>query len=370
MRHCIRIPRLFIPRGDFSLWAVPDRGQRSGEDWERVANQVGGAPSALFLTLPRGAEEGAGAVLRDKMYEALESQHIEKLNRGAVLVERQTESGTRMGLVVSVDLEQVALDPSEKAPICFPCEYDRQRAEELAAARKNIPLEFPATVLLYRDKKDKAMRFFAGTDPEQLYDFSLLADGGHIRGSFIPEVDFEDAASALYGKGEPSFLAASGVEELAAAKLHWERLKEGLKPSELRRHPARFAIAELVNVYGADLRPVHRCLEDVDAETFCDFFRRKVKCKQQGSSLFPAADALSCAQRVEETVREYLHVNGGSVRCSRTAEGGDARIVMAPFDGEELFDYAKEGRLPADTFTLGGERDGRYHLEGKEIGYD
>lgn len=53
---------------------------------------------------------------------------------------------------------------------------------------------------------------------------------------------------------------------MAAAKAHWERLKPTLSPAERETHPARWVLAELVNLHDESIcfEAVHRLLLDVD----------------------------------------------------------------------------------------------------------
>ena len=54
MKNCFRVPRVLLPQKGFRKWAViacdqftSDRGY-----WERVAREVGDAPSAFHMILP------------------------------------------------------------------------------------------------------------------------------------------------------------------------------------------------------------------------------------------------------------------------------------------------------------------------------
>ena len=53
---------------------------------------------------------------------------------------------------------------------------------------------------------------------------------------------------------------------MSAAKAHWERVKRTLSPAERQRHPARWVLAELVNLHDESIcfEAVHRLLLHVD----------------------------------------------------------------------------------------------------------
>ncbi len=300
MKNCLRIPRVFLPRNDVGLWAAPFC--RSQGEWESAERAADGAPSVLRFLLPPASDDEAARIeaMRESMYHALESEWLEKLNRGFILTERTTSCGVRRGMVASFDLEQFSWRPAERAMIRPVSEADAARVASLAAARKHTPLEFPHTLIVYRGKK--RMKKFSDLDLELLYDFDL-PQGGRLTGRYLPDYIAWDAAQEMHGRGEPCFAVVDAVEEAAAAKERWEALKPALKQEELANHPARFSLAEFVDLNDDGLR-------------FSDGAGRE-------------------------------------------------------FGKEKLFSALKDGKLlPRGAFSLSDLRDGRYALEGREIGYD
>lgn len=59
-----------------------------------------------------------------------------------------------------------------------------------------------------------------------------------------------------------------GNHSLATAKAIREEKKKGLNEAERENHPARFALAELVNIHddGLVFEPIHRVVFNVDTE--------------------------------------------------------------------------------------------------------
>lgn len=373
--RCLKVPRLFLPRGGFETWAVPSADSHSSDQefWERVAKTVGNAPSCLDFS---GREGKIGEEIRGAMYDALEEEQLERLGRGFVLVARERKQGTRYGILAAVDLEKYSFDPSQPAAVRVtvpPTEH----AKELAALRKEAILEFPHVALYYRDKKNKAVRWLLGEDFEKIYDFRLMEHGGRIKGYYVPEEDAYMIADEIAPRGEPAFAVADGHDEIAAAKMHWEALKPTLKGKELKTHPARFLLAELWNLCdeAVPFEPVHRAAAGVDAEDFCAFFSRRVKCKRDGDILNVSPSAQKCAAEVDAAVREYLAGRDGKLlflhgeKAFREAKrAGTVRLRMN-MDREDLFPALKGG-LARETFCLGGEEEGRYCLEGRELSYD
>lgn len=387
MRNCIRIPRIFIPREGFQQWSVIACDQHTSDRgyWERVAREVGDAPSTLRLILPEvylgEDDEERIKQIHEQMYEALESEQIVKLNRGLILVERTTASGVRRGIVAAIDLEAYTTAYGESSPIRPSEEVVPSRLPPRIAVRRGAPLEFPHAIVFYRDKKNKVMRELLEEELEKLYDFELMEDGGHLKGYFIPEFIAADVAQELHTRGEPCFAVADGNHSVAAAKAYWEEIKPKLTAAELRNHPARFTLVELVNVYDPAVvfHPIHRLVKGVEREAFCDYFTRAVKCRREGGVLYPALPAGAAGvQKTDELVENFVRINGGSVDYIHgeedlirlAAEEDRVGIALKAIDKDDFFPRLKKGVFPKKTFSLGEGSEKRYYLEGREISYD
>ena len=387
MRSCLRIPRILIPREGFEKWAVIACDQFTSDRayWERVAQTVGDAPSTLRFILPEvylGEEdESYIAQIHGNMYRALEEEQVEKLNRGWILTERTTSSGVRRGIVAAIDLEGYTFEKGVVSPIRSSEEVVPSRLPARVQVRRGAPLEFPHAVLFYRDKRDKVMRRLQEEELEKLYDFDLMEGGGHLTGYFIYEDLAEEIASMLYGKGEPAFAVADGNHSVAAAKAYWEEVKKGLTDEEQLFHPARFTLVELENIYDEAVvfHPIHRIVKGIEPDALCDFFKKKAKCKVEGSLIYPALSSGAAAvSQVDSIIEEFVKSNGGTIDyihglkelkalCGEDSVG----IVLTSLDKDDFFDCLKGGKnFPKKTFSLGEGSEKRYYLEGREISYD
>ena len=107
---------MLLPRKGFRKWAViacdqftSDRGY-----WERVAREVGDAPSAFHMILPEvylgENDEERIENIHESMRYALEEGWMHKAARGLVLVERTTKAGVRRGLLACIDLEEYSYE--------------------------------------------------------------------------------------------------------------------------------------------------------------------------------------------------------------------------------------------------------------------
>ena len=386
MKNCFRIPRVLLPRKGFRKWAViacdqftSDRGY-----WERVAREVGDAPSAFHMILPEvylgEDDEERIENIHESMRFALEEGWMHKAARGLVLVERTTKAGVRKGLLACIDLEEYSYEEGASSLIRATEEVVPSRLPPRVAVRRGALVEFPHAIVFYRDKKDKLMRALEKEDLEKLYDFDLMEHGGHLTGWFLPEDISIDALHMLSGLASPCFAVADGNHSVAAAKAYWEEVREKLPERERRNHPARFTLVEMVNVFDGAIafHPIHRLVKETDAEAFCSYFAGKVPCTRQGRTLYPKiASAPECVSRTDEAIAEYLKHNEGKVDYVHGDEflkdpGEDcAAIAMPELDREEIFTTLKKGkRFPRKTFSIGEAEDKRYYLEGREISYD
>ena len=386
MKNCFRIPRVLLPRKGFRKCAViacdqftSDRGY-----WERVAREVGDAPSAFHMILPEvylgENDEERIENIHESMRFALEEGWMHKAARGLVLVERTTKAGVRKGLLACIDLEEYSYEEGASSLIRATEEVVPSRLPARVAVRRGSLVEFPHAMVFYRDKKDKLMRALEKEDLEKLYDFDLMEHGGHLTGWFLPEDISIDALHMLSGLASPCFAVADGNHSVAAAKAYWEEVKATIPDNERRNHPARFTLVEMVNVFDEAIafHPIHRLVKETDAEAFCSYFAGKVPCTRQGRTLYPKiASAPECVSRTDEAIAEYLKHNEGKVDYVHGDEflkdpGEDcAAVAMPELDREEIFTTLKKGkRFPRKTFSIGEAEDKRYYLEGREISYD
>ena len=124
------IPEIMLPKAgtDYSRWAVVACDQYTSEPeyWEKAEAIVGDAPSTLRLMLPELylEKEGEGeriAAIRANMKEYMASGVLEKLPAGCILVRRQAEGRSRLGLIIAVDLE--AYDYNKGSQSLIPVSY-------------------------------------------------------------------------------------------------------------------------------------------------------------------------------------------------------------------------------------------------------
>lgn len=393
----LKIPNLLLPAvKDLSAWAVIacDQFTSDGEYWRNLKAFVGDKPSALNLIYPEiylghDTEERI-ARINENMYSYLRQGMFNGM-RGLVLVERTTQSGTRTGIVLAVDLEEYSYEKGSHTLIRSTEETIAERIPPRVQIRQNAPIELPHIMLLYDDCDGRVLS--SVKRGKTLYDFDLNMGGGHVVGSRIE--NGEEVLSAMYSLADMSecmqkygesdrllFVVGDGNHSLAAAKVCWDNLKNSLTPEERTSHPARYALVEAVNIHDKALRfePIHRLVKTDKPDLFVKYLQLGGEGKavvavdgRRGAVHFPlnipegirALDKY-IAQFIAKHGGEvdYIHGDGELKALSREGIG----IMLPAISKDDLFRLVIQGgNLPRKTFSMGDGNEKRYYIEAKAI---
>ena len=272
---------------DLRRWAVVacDQYTSQPEYWRRVEAYVGAHPSTLHIVQPEIDLERAGAripAIHRAMREYLSNGTLVRAVRnGFTLTERTTASGARLGLVAAVDLEEYDFTPGSGAMVRATEGTIRERIPPRLRIREGAPLECPHVMLLLDDPAHTVIEPLHARlrETAPLCDFELMENGGRLRvwgveGNALAPVS--DALSALWERSDGFLYAVGdGNHSLATAKARWDALKPALSPGEAQTHPARYALAEIVNLHSPALafEPIHRVLFGADMEDLVSAYR-------------------------------------------------------------------------------------------------
>lgn len=287
------VPDILLPKTgtDLSKWAVIacDQFTSEPEYWERAEAYVGGAPSTLNLIFPEvylnaPHPEKRIARIRQSMA-ALMAGDFFAAFEGLVYVERVTGTGTRQGLVASLDLEAYDFRRGASSLVRATEGTILERLPPRVKIRDGAPLEVPHIMVLIDDPGETVLGPLARAKETlpRLYDFELMMGSGRVSGFRVTPGGFEDgvtralselaepeAFAAKYGlePGTPTLLYAmgDGNHSLATAKTIWEKHKaEAENSAAAPASPLRYALVELVNLHDPALvfEPIHRVLFDV-----------------------------------------------------------------------------------------------------------
>jgi hypothetical protein len=400
---------------DLMRWAVIACDQYTSEPeyWEEVDRHVGAAPSALRLIIPEAwLDTPKGLALQAGVAEAMRAYlaggAFREIRQSFVYVERRTPfADVRRGLVAAFDLEKYDFEPGARKPIRATEGTLVQRLPPRVAIRRQAPIECPHIMILVDDPEKTVIEPLAETADamEKLYGTELMAGSGHVTGRRVDKAgDFGRIASALEklnARGGMLLAMGDGNHSMATAKAWWDELKQGLSDGERETHPARWALAELVNLHddGLVFHPIHRVAFHVDAahllaELLWEMNRRGWGAsmgKEAGGSqsvafrclddrgfinianpgnplavgsLQEALDAV--LPGMPEAVLDYVH--GDETAEALGARPGNMAFLFGAMDKGDLFPAVERmGVLPRKAFSMGEAPEKRFYLECRKI---
>ncbi|MCR4702588.1 MAG: DUF1015 domain-containing protein [Saccharofermentans sp.] len=409
------VPDILIPQQgtDFKKWAVIACDQYTSEPeyWEKCEKEVGDAPSTLNLVLPEvylGTENETDKLdsIAKTARNYLDEGILQSLGTGFILTDRATDlHPSRKGLMAAIDLEGYSFEPGNKN-ICRATEGTvLSRIPPRVRIRANSPLELPHIMILIDDPQDltigKAFDMAKAEGLKPLYDTDLMLGSGHISGTFIPDGSTV-AESIVTGlktlKANNAdgllFLVGDGNHSLASAKAHWENIRESLSEEEKLNHPARYALAEIVNIHdkGLDFEPIHRVVFNISGKEFIskakEYFKDngiELNGSDDGKQTFvvvtegaedvkvslsvpPHTLAVGSVQMMIDSLGlecDYIH---GEDSVRKLASEGNTGILVPAISKDTFFaTVEKEGVFPRKTFSMGEAFEKRFYLEAKKI---
>ena len=371
--------------------------------WEKLAAEVGDAPSALKLIFPEvyledGDAKERIAAINAAMQSYLDGGVFRTLKDSFVLVKRETAYGnTRLGIVAPVDLEEYSYVHPTEATIRATEGVVANRIPPRLAIRENAPIELPHVMLLIddRDKSITEPYYKKRGELEKLYDFDLNMNGGHLTGwrldahEVMAKLDvYAKKVRGLYGVDTDFvFAVGDGNHSLATAQAHWKNVRKGLSAEERENHPARFALVEIENLHcdGIVFEPIHRFVFGVDDADFVLYMstvlkgesRLKMFTTNMEYSIAVNANNTEAIAEVQDAIDAYVSSHpGASVdyihgleNLHSVADSSDGVAVQMPcIEKAELFGYvAEHGNLCRKAFSMGEAEEKRYYFEAKKI---
>ena len=409
---------ILLPRDcEYRKWSVVACDQYTSQPdyWQRVENEVGAAPSALRLILPESCLDGPNVEtdimdVNNTMTRYLREERFKVLPNALIYVERRLDNlKVRRGLVGMVDLEQYDYESGSTTLVRATEGTVMSRIPPRVAVRKNAPLELPHIMLLADDPQKTVIEPLAARKDrmEQVYDFDLMEQGGHIAGWKLDEESMALVANALTGLADPAafrekygdvplmaFAVGDGNHSLATAKECYERQKRLTPKDQWDSLPARFALCELVNLHdpALEFEAIHRVLFGVEPEAvvealleaFPSAFRgegdghvlRYVHAGGHGAVTVPHPATRMEVGTLQPFLDAYTKANGGridyihgaDVARALAAQPGNLAFLLPAMGKEQLFSTViHDGTLPRKTFSMGEAHDKRFYLEARKI---
>lgn len=397
---------LLPEHADMHRWSVIacDQFTSDAAYWRSVQDTVGDAPSTLRLMLPefylgKCDETAATRGIQQTMHTYLDSGVFRTVPHSLVLVQRTLPSGAvRSGIVGALDLEAYDYAPDSVTPIRATEGTVASRLPARVRIRAAAALEMPHIMVFYTDPEDAICREAQALADDTLYDFDLMAGGGHICGRRIAGDAAGQLAAALCATGVGTdgahpmrFAIADGNHSLAAARQCWLEKKKTLSPEQAAADPARYALVELVNLHSpaVTFEPIHRVLFETDAAHWLDAAERALAAADgcsyavtllagaqrrdilaHGSSLGEAISALDafCASYMQAHGGRIDYIHGDDEAVDLAAGDGCCGILMPRMEKEELFtSVLRSGPFPKKSFSIGLGADKRYYLECRKL---
>ncbi|MDD6269104.1 MAG: DUF1015 domain-containing protein [Oscillospiraceae bacterium] len=410
---------ILIPKKecDFSKWAVVACDQYTSEPeyWDDVYNEVGDADSALNLILPEIYLENEDvdsriSAIHRCMEKYIEKDIFEKYSNSVIYTERTQSNGIlRQGIIGKIDLEEYDFSKGSTSQVRATEATVIERIPPRIKVRQEAALELPHIMILIDDPEGSVIEPLGRqTDNfEKLYDTELMQGGGSIRGYLVSREAQEKINEALccladperfcrkYGlQNEPVLLFAmgDGNHSLATAKEFYEQLKASQPDKDFSSHPARYALAEIVNLHSPALEfeAIHRLVYDVDCEALINAMTNELQLSENPSEQFftyvcggqekkvyigKTSSNLSVGSLqnfLDRFVREnngkidYIH-GSDTVKALAEKHNGIA-FILPDMDKSQLFPTViRDGALPRKTFSMGHAADKRYYIEARSI---
>lgn len=403
---------ILLPKVDsLEKWAVIacDQFTSQPEYWQRVRDEVGDAPSTLKLVLPEaelGVDDDARAAeIGAEMEKELNSGRFCAYPTAMIYVERTLLSGkVRKGLVGAVDLEAYDYEAGSVSPIRASEKTVVERIPPRKKVRQNAPLELPHVLLLCDDDERMLIEPIAAIRDSlpKLYDFELMAGGGHIAGWLVQgevAVAFEqrlaayaqtvdqkyaglDGASVLFAVGD-------GNHSLATAKACYEDQKRGCTTEEALALPSRWALVELENIHdeAQEFEPIHRLVLTDDPEALLEGLRQAVGAEtgypiqwmageKSGTIYLDERKGPLPVGILQAFLDQYMadhpcgidFIHGEEALRQLAARDGAVGLMLPAIDKGGLFrGIVADGVLPRKSFSMGHAQEKRYYLEARRI---
>lgn len=401
---------------DMNKWAVIACDQYTSEPeyWENLNSYVNGEKSTLNLILPEVYLENPDVSERIEnihktMNDYLESGTFKEYKNSMIYLERVQSNGIlRCGVIGMIDLEEYDFSKGSTSQVRATEATVIERIPPRIKVREGAPLELPHIMILIDDENKSAIEPISGkkAEMEELYDFDLNCNGGHVSGWLMNDKMITDFQSALDKLGDTdTFKAKYGCDDvllyamgdgnhsLATAKTYYENLKKANPDNDFSNHPARYALVEIVNLHSPalDFEAIHRIVSDTDTEKLIDAMTETLGLsaeKSEQSFTYVTGNTEHTVYIHNKTsnltvgslqnfLDTYLKENGGKIDYIHGTDtlkklvadtDGSVGFILPDMDKSELFPTViKDGALPRKTFSMGHAEDKRFYIECRRI---
>ena len=393
----LRKADIMLPKNcDLTKWSVVacDQYTSQPEYWEKAQKLVGDAPSTLNLVYPEAfLSQGDSRIEKiNKTRDEYVKNDVFKTYEDCLIYTERVLSGGRVrrGIVGAVDLDAYDYTKGSKTAIRATEGTVLERIPPRVKIRENAPLELPHVMLLIDDAEKSLIENVK--KGEKLYDFTLMADGGQLRGYLVDDADGFLAKVEEFANNVADgliYAVGDGNHSLATAKTCWENIKKNLTDAEKENHPARFCLVEIENIHDEvlEFEPIHRVVFGIEnEEEFVSELKKNLGCESAGEGqeiVIVKGDkkeklvmtnassplAVGTLQKYLDTLSyEVDYIHGEDVVESLSAKKGAVGFLLPKPEKSSLFETViKDGALPRKTFSMGEANEKRFYMEAKKI---
>ncbi len=400
---------------DMSKWAVIACDQYTSEPeyWNAVESTVSGNPSALSLILPEIYLENEDvdekiSNIHKTMDKYINDSIFTEYNNAMVYVERIQSNGiVRKGLIGAVDLEEYDFSKGSTSQVRATEATVIERIPPRIKVRQGASLELPHIMILIDDPDNTVIESVDKSEMKKLYDTELMQNGGSITGYLVDEQEQERIDKALSALAQPEtfnkkydltdspvllYAMGDGNHSLATAKEFYEQLKKSNPDKDFSNHPARYALAEIVNLHSDALKfeAIYRLVYDVDCDKLIAGLTEalalshdtseqwvEIVCNGKSDKLYihNASSNLSVGS-LQNFLDGYIKEDGGKIDYIHGIENvkslaekhNGIAFILPDMDKSQLFPTViKDGALPRKTFSMGHADDKRFYIEARKI---
>lgn len=400
---------------DMNKWAVIACDQYTSEPeyWDAVKNTVINSPSSLSLILPEIYLENEDVESRindihENMNKYISEGIFTEYKNVMIYVERIQSNGiVRKGLIGAIDLEEYDFFKGSTSQVRATEATVIERIPPRIKVRQGASLELPHIMILIDDPDNTVIETVDKSAMKKLYDTELMQNGGSISGYLVDETEQERIDSALAELAQPDtfnkkynltdspvllYAMGDGNHSLATAKEFYEQLKKANPDKDFSNHPARYALAEIVNLHSDALKfeAIYRLVYDVDCNKLISGLKEslalsekeseqwvEIICNGEDKKLYihNTSSNLSVGS-LQNYLDSYIKENGGKIDYIHGIENvkslaekhNGIAFILPDMDKSQLFPTViKDGALPRKTFSMGHADDKRFYIESRKI---
>lgn len=417
MNNALKPADILVPKESVYMekWAVIACDQYTSEPeyWNKTAEIVGNNYSSLNMILPEIYLEDSDVSdrisnIHNTMEKYLSENIFDEYKDSMIYVERIQSNGIlRAGIIGKIDLEEYDFNKGSTSQVRATEATVIERIPPRIKVRDGAPLELPHIMILIDDDKKTVIEPLESQkkDMKKLYDFNLMQGGGKISGYLIDNKKCADIISSLnklgnaenfkekYGSDNVLLYAmGDGNHSLATAKEFYEQLKRNNPDKDFSNHPARYALAEIVNLHSPalDFEAIHRIVTETDVAKLTDVlyselklsdepseqsFRIVLNGKEKNVFIHNQTSNLTVGS-LQNFIDKYLseskgkvdYIHGTDVVTKLSENENSIGFILPDMGKEQLFPTViKDGALPRKTFSMGHAEDKRYYIECRKI---